>query len=272
LNLYRHLSVGGHGERTAFSSPLSGGRPPKRDRSKHGRKIYEEFQSASDQAVAWLREHRWSGVTLGVGGFYLEFVTREFDPDLFESKTYGIEVVAAIPVESDPRLMRVTLYVPQSARNFFTEKLNAYLDESKDNKDGPANAQAINRIESVAFREPLELLWTDPIEWLPDRTIEVWWEVWIKTDLEHKLIGALRAQNITFKPYYQRFPERYARLVRATGIQIEALLETGAIAELRRGTVTPSAVLGSPRGIQFDAIAELADHSAARECARNLPL
>ncbi|MDE2468612.1 MAG: hypothetical protein KGL35_07685, partial [Bradyrhizobium sp.] len=258
MNLYRHLSVGGRGERTPFTSPRSGGRPPLRDRYDHGQRVYNELTSATDQAITWLKEHRWTGGALGASGFYLEFLTRRFEPELFESKTHGIEVVAAVPVAEDSALMRVTLYVPQEARSFFQDKITAYLDESQDNKEGPANEQVVSRIEAIAFREPLELLWTDPPQWFPrDRDVEVWWEVWIKIDLEGRLIGEMRRKGIRYKPYYLTFPERYARLVRATPVQIEALLETGAIAELRRGTAAPSAVLGSSSGVQFDAIDEL---------------
>lgn len=154
--------------------------------------------------------------------------------------------------------MLVTIFVPESSREFFQTKIDEYLDERNDTKEGPRYADRVNRIEEVSFNDPLEMVWTDDKHLLPERGTLAWWEVWVREELDDNFKYVARQLEIRQKAYYLRFPERTVRFVQAKAEQIERIiLTTGSVAELRRAKDTPSSVLQSSPSRQGEISSEL---------------
>ncbi len=232
-------------------------------RSEHGRKLRSELAEATAAGLEWLKSCDVTGLAQGPTGFYLEFIASKFDPAFFESKKYGIEVVSAKPLEDDSSKMRVTVFIPSAAKRYFQDRLDDYLDESKDKKRGPKNADTFARIDEVRFDSPLRLLWTDPTQLFPSAGTLVWWEVWVREELDHHFTYVARTCGVTVKKERQKFPDRFVHLVHATPEQIDRIAHfTGAIAELRRAKDVPSAVLRASNTVQADVMQRILDRTS----------
>jgi hypothetical protein len=263
LNLFNHIFVPGKGTRTKFRPVSSGGDRPRRLRTEHGGRIREQLARATTdgmewyaQRAAWLKQHDWTGVVYSNAGFYLEIIASKFDPQFFESVSEGIQVVAAMPIESESKQTKVTLFIPAEAHKFFQERIDQYLSEDRDNKDGPAYADTIDRIDEVIFDDPIALLWTDAKRAIPDN--EAWWEIWVRDECNEQFLYAIRRLGLEHKKDYLRFPERQVHYVFAQREDIAKVVRiTSSVAELRRAADTPVAILSKPNAEQADLSSEL---------------
>ena len=74
-----------------------------------------------------------------------------------------------------------TVFVPDGKLLIFFFFFVAYLDESKDKKNGPAHSKLLNAISQIRAAT-IQALWTDSLETLPANDAEhLWWEVWLPT-------------------------------------------------------------------------------------------
>ncbi len=210
------------------------------------------------QRAAWLKQHDWTGVVYASAGFYLEIVASKFDPQFFESVSTGIQVIAAKPDDEDSNRMRVTLFIPADAHDFFKERIDQYLSEEYDTKAGPANADTIDRIDEVIFDDPISMLWTDAHRAIPEGGELAWWEIWVRDERDDQFRHAVRYLSLKHKKEYLRFPERQVHYVYALREDIEKIIRiTSAVAELRRAADTPFAIVSKPNVEQADVSAEL---------------
>jgi hypothetical protein len=242
---FRHLEVPIKGAHEKYRAPNSGSNSdrPARDRIEHAANLTRQFDDAVASATEWLKDRQWIGLAMGEDGFYLEISTSAFDPEVFASKREGIEVVAVVLDPEREGFQLVTVYVPKSAKGFFREKLEEYRTEETETQ-APAQADRVERIDGFRFRDPVELLWTDPGN-PPERGRLAWWEVWVRDEFDHEFRAVSRQLALTRRDYYLPFPERRVYLVQATREQLETLvLNTGSVGELRAAKDRPSAVLG----------------------------
>lgn len=72
------------------------------------------------------------------------------------------------------------LFINDTNRTKFINKLNEYLDPSKDGKEFPRNHSLIDSIESIELADIVSF-WTDKVELIPvDHNEEKWFELWLK--------------------------------------------------------------------------------------------
>ena len=237
-----HLYLRGNGRPERYTSKRRPGahQLPPRDRAGHAETLRMAITGAF-AADHVRRQERDPNVAAGTLGVYLDF---EIPPgsesaiERLEDRRKHIELVAVRqPSETSPAL--ATVFVPDSAADHFSNKVEAYRTEQT-RKGKPKNEALIARIQNVALAV-IQSLFTDDPALLPAAGEQIWWEVWIRKD--HAATFDAVAGRLAIPVQQQRlgFPDREVRLVYGNEITIARLfVNSDAIAELRRAKDTPS--------------------------------
>lgn len=256
-----HLIVPAEGHRQPYRNPVGGGSSglPNRDRYRHAQSIRTQYDRAKDAALAWLKERDWRIATSGPAGIYLEILTAAYVPEAFEDQRHGIEVVAAIPDEERPGVTRVTIFIPKDQVHLFADKIDKYRDANTP-KGKPRFQNFAARVDEFRFEEPLRALWTDQFSQFPTGTEPIWWEIWIRSAFDDDFMATARELEIQVRPGFLAFPNRIVRSVHGTAQDLAQLvLQSGAVAELRRAIDTPARLLQLETERQFDFVESLLD-------------
>jgi hypothetical protein len=177
-----HLHVEGGGQNEPYTSPriVITGLPPARARAAHAALL----KHAVDQAIVQARTQiaaREAGVAEGAPGFYLQFdipAGHQSAIDSLENKPKAIELVAVRPPAEGDATISATVFVPESAADFYDRRIEAYRTER--NKSGkPKNENLIARIDDVRLGAARALL-TDDLALFPAAGVPAWWEVWLR--------------------------------------------------------------------------------------------
>lgn len=263
-----HIYLFGHGNRENFTSPRSGGGSGnilRRDRKRHAQQLEEMLTTA----LATAREriaNRDPEISGGIPGFYLEFELSQSQQAVLDKLEYQgknrIELVAVRPSADNPDLLKATVFVPESQREYHLRKVRKYADEDEDNvqfekdtdgnilldNDGkrieksrrPKNEALVTALEAARVAEASSIYTDDPL-FFPSPGQEVWWEIWLRRDGRPVFDHAAAHLKITMKEHSVTFVEREVVLVRATPEIIGQIIEnTDAIAELRLSRDTPA--------------------------------
>jgi hypothetical protein len=231
-----------------YTSPRSVNAPPPPDRNRieHAAKLELAIGEAITKARQQL-ESRLSEIAVGQPGFYLEFQVTKDDANAFDSlenKTKKIELVAVKPSTDQEDTVKATVFVPESAIEFFEKKVEQYRDEET-TKGKPKNAALITRLENVEIGT-VQSLFTDDPALFPQNGQAIWWEVWLRRGQRGQ-----RGQLEDFQTIAQRldiltkshihFPERTVTLAMANVEKIKQVLQNSdTVAELRIAKETPS--------------------------------
>ncbi|MFZ6765052.1 S8 family peptidase [Pseudoroseomonas sp. WGS1072] len=188
---------------------------------------------------------REEGIATGEPGFYLQFdisIAQGAAVEALESKRNAIELVAVKPPAEGDAMVSATVFVPNSAAEFFLEKIEAYRDEET-RWGKPKHEALIARIETVRLGA-VRSLFTDAAETYPAGGQQVWWEVWLREGRLDDFRQAASRINLELKDHTISFPERDVALALANETAMTRLVtNTDAIAELRRAKDTPSLFL-----------------------------
>ena len=198
----------------------------------------------------------------GLPGFYLQIEVpgdQKSGLDQLSNRQKKIELVAVRePTEGNP-LVTATVFVPQTAENYFQEKVDAFRLENTP-KGRPKNEPLVARIETVRLATSRSLF-TDDDALFPIGGEAVWWEIWLRgghRDVFERMAARL---NLQFKDHAVRFPEREVVLVLASTESIDRLVAySDVVAELRRAKDTPAFFMGLDGGEQR----EWSDEALAR--------
>jgi hypothetical protein len=239
-----HLYLRNHAKSEKYQPKKSGGgniQVPYRDRAKHAAKL----ELAIGQAIVEARqqlESRLSEIAVGQPGFYLEFEVTKDKANAFESlenKTQKIELVSVKTSEQQEDLVQATIFVPESATDFFLKKVEQYRDE--ETKTGkPKNEPLISRLENVEIGT-VQSLFTDDYSLFPQNGQVIWWEVWLRYEQFENFQTISQTLEIPTKSSYLKFPERTVVLAMANVEKMEqVILNSDTIAELRIAKDTPS--------------------------------
>jgi hypothetical protein len=198
-----------------------------------------------DQAIEQARirlADREPGVAEGTPGFYLQFelpIEHQHVVDSLENKKKAIELVAVQPAAVGDETISATVFVPETAADFFDKRIEAYRD--KETRTGkPKNEALIARIDNVHLAAA-RALFTDDIMLFPAAGFPVWWEVWLRDGLLPTFQTVADRLNVVMKPHTISFPEREVVLVRTDLATMERLIQhSDAVAELRLAKDTPS--------------------------------
>jgi len=225
-----------------YTSPRPGSTPPPplRNRREHAAKLERAIGEAITKARQQL-ESRLSEISVGTPGFYLEFeVTKDKANalDNLENKTKKIELVAVKPSPDQKDTVKATVFVPESATDFFEEKVKQYREEET-GKGNPKNAALITRLENVEIGT-VQSLFTDDLALFPRNGQAIWWEVWLRHGQLEDFQTIIQRMGILTKSHID-FPERTVILAMANVEKIEQVLQNSdTVAELRIAKDTPS--------------------------------
>ncbi|MCE2668434.1 MAG: S8 family peptidase [Microcystis sp.] len=229
-------------ESVNYTSPRSVPNPPPPDRNRieHAAKLELAIGEAITKARQQL-ESRLSAIAVGQPGFYLEFQVTKDQANAFENlgdKRKKIELVAVKPSPEQENIVKATVFVPESATEFFENKVEEYRDEET-TKGNPKNAALITRLENVEIGT-VQSLFTDDPALFPQNGQSIWWEVWLRRgQLEDFQTIAQRLDIMT--KFHIHFPERTVTLAMANVEKIQQVLQNSdTVAELRIAKDTPS--------------------------------
>ncbi len=256
-----HLHLEGGGQSEPYTSPrlVITGLPPARARAAHAAHLKQALSAAVEGARELMRT-RDAGVAEGDSGFYLQFdipADHQTALDSLENKPNAIELVAVRPPPEGGDTLSATVFVPETAANFFDERIDAYRD--KNTKGGkPKNEALIARIDDVRLGT-VASLFTDDLTLFPAAGAQAWWEVWVRDGRLDSFQSVAARLNVATKPHTIRFPERDVILALADEATMGRLIQNSdAVAELRLSKDTPTLFLEMPAVDQADWAANLA--------------
>lgn len=262
-----HIFLPAQGEREDFTSPSSGGgsgKVPQRDRKLHAQRL-EEMLLAAVEAAEERIANRDSDISGSTPGFYLELElpkSQQAILDKLENKqgSQHIELVTARESIENSNLIKATVFVPESRRDYYLRKVRAYAEEDQiqyqkdeerkfilddqgnrvEKSRRPKNEALVAALEAARIAEA-ESLYTDDPDIFPNAGQEVWWEVWLRLEGRRIFDRAADRLALAIKEHSVVFPEREVLLVRAVPEAIgQIVANTDAIAELRIARDTPS--------------------------------
>lgn len=228
----QHLRIDQFVDLRPYQRPKRGmnAKDPGRATEQHAETLKQEV-AAAWAAANELIEAR-DGAVAGGAGRYLDFETLAGFPlpDLnWASK--GIRLASA--AQTAEGATGGTIFVPDNARDFLTEKLDEY--RTKRGTRGVPSHQA--RFASIEhFRAArLESLWVDrrPI---PEAEIMIWWECWCWPDRISNVEAKAAAAGVLLGEGRLRFAEREVVFLHGDRARIARIVASSdAVAELRLG-------------------------------------
>lgn len=272
-----HIHLGATGKRESYTSPIQGGtrktRVPYRNRQQHGQALLAQLQAVATQQAALAQEAEAYELE-SMLGIQVEFQSFP-DVDLaVESLADARQHIELLNVTHANGTIHATLFVPEGKLTAIEAKLQAYLEERKDNAGRARDYRGL--IDAIqAFRVAVvEALWTDADDQLPqDANEPFWWEVWLpvrgsRQAVIHDFKLLAEAAGIQVPDPVLEFPECSVMLARGNRTQFASsglLLNT--ISELRRAKETAAFFDELPPAQQF----EWADELLRRLEKRNQP-
>ena len=192
-----HLYLGKNGKPEPYTSknPPPQYPIPQRDRGGHARAIRSALDTAFALAEVRRRE-REPDLALGTPGSYFDFQIQpgsEIAIDLLENRKKSIELVT-VHQGSPTGPMIATVFVPDSAAEYFLKKVEAYRSENTE-KGKPKNEALIARIESIAL-SAIRSIYTDDQTIFPAAGEQIWWEIWIRQGHVDAFNAVLRRLNV----------------------------------------------------------------------------
>ena len=262
-----HIYLPGHGAREDFTSPRSGGGSghlPQRNRAQHAQQL-EQLLAAAVVAAEEQIAARDPEIAGGTPGFYLEFDIPQAQQSVLDKLENRrgqeqIELVATKQSPENPAMVKATVFVPESKREYYLGKVRAYAAEDNvryiKDEDGndlldenggrieksrrPKNEALIASIEFARLAEAASLYTDDP-GLFPSAGRVIWWEVWLRPEGRAVFEHAADRLRVPVREHVVSFAERDVILARAAPDAIGTIVSnTDAIAELRLARDTPA--------------------------------
>lgn len=201
------------------------------DRTKHGRRLRGEYQSALVRGPDEPETH----------GTYISFISfpgLELALKSLDVRRTGEQPELVVVRETDSAngtIQIATVYVPDGKKEYFLRRLAAYAETAENSK--AANAALIEGIQSIR-RATIRELWTDPDDLFPSDPSEVrWWEVWLRKqdgNEQQRFTTFTTQRGLRTSNHYLGFSDRTVILLKATADQLaEAFKSLDDMAELR---------------------------------------
>ncbi len=159
-----------------------------------------------------------------------------------EDRTKKIELVAVHQIPEQEGIVAATVFVPESAIDYFLQKVEKYRDEDTE-KGKPKNEALVSRLETVQIGT-VNSLFTDDPDLFPKDGQEAWWEVWLRKERRNVFDQVTQRLDIRTKPHTITFPEREIVLVMSNIESMARIIKNSdAVAELRIAKDIPSIFL-----------------------------
>jgi hypothetical protein len=240
-----HIYLPDHGDREAFTSPMSGGGPasvPPRNRAQHAANLERALTLALAAADVQIAQ-RDANIAGGTQGFYLEFELPSSQDGLLDRLEdrrgkQHIELVSVHPAQTGEKIA-ATVFVPAAKRDSFLRKVEAYRTQQT-SVGRPQNEPLVASVDSVRLAQARSL-YTDAPDLFPGAGQNTWWEVWLRPETRAVFEHAAQRLNVVLRPHIVSFAERDVLLALATPETIGRIItNTDAVAELRLARDTPA--------------------------------
>lgn len=206
--------------------------PNRFNRRSHGEYLQKQFNLAWSKAEnSTVAKKAISASTRN--GAYLEIKGKEGYELITKSLEDTRQKIRLLNVRSEDGVVKATVFIPNSKKNFFLKKINSYVNT--ENKE-----IVIATIEDI--KEALvDSLWIGNRDSMPKES-SVWCEIWLrssKDENEKNIIDEFfeicRNENIEYRKHKISFPERLIVGVKANITELTSLLlASSRIAEIRK--------------------------------------
>ncbi|MCL7763929.1 S8 family peptidase [Polaribacter sp. Z014] len=207
-----------------------------RDRSRHGLKLKNSFNSAVTDFTGGNEEYEF---------VYIEFESAlnfELAFDSFEDAKGNYRLAsckAKFFTDADGNeqiVYKIAVYLNKKAVSNFLNKVEKYLTEETI-IEKPKNQNLIANIENIRAAT-LESFWQEPEIDFPSSDVSVWWEVWFSgsnKEVVEETLNTLSTDTILTNNRLLVFPENIVGLIKATPEELgESLLYVDNLAEIRK--------------------------------------
>lgn len=233
------------GDSQNYSSPSRGGSQkslPPRNRIEHAETLQQAFEKALEdyQQQKLLREPE---LAIGKPGIYLEFQLPKNELEAvekLENKPKQIELLAVRSSDdADNKTVSATVFVPETALDFFFSKIEAYRNEETETGK-PKNEPLIARLDDINLGT-VRALFTDNLALFPSESQKVWWEVWLRHGCRESFQQIAQILDIRITGHSIVFPDREVVLTLTSVTDLSRIIKNnGLIAELRLAKDSPS--------------------------------
>lgn len=230
---YKHIIVNGRTDSLPYSTH-GGGDFPKRNipnRKEHGRRIKHLFENAIDS-------YQYDNDDF----VYVEFesaINFELDLDKFQNKDNDLRLASCkkISLDFEDHFFRVAVFLNKKAVSNFLKKLNEYINEDT-TKGNPKHQSLVANIENIKAAT-LKSFWYDFEALFPAVNESAWWELWIERTNEETTINEDLKKALTDADIQQNnrtlvFPDHLVTLIKGSANDLEVLLHSDQLAELRK--------------------------------------
>jgi hypothetical protein len=238
-----HIHLLNNGKPEVYTYPRGGGGGssfPYRNRKKHADFLWSAYEKALDEFESSLLKNE--ELTTKEQGIYVEFqVDREQKEALekLENSPKKIELVA-VKESEDEDVFSATVFIPEKAKDFFSDKIKAYRDEDTPKKGNPKNEALVACLENIKL-STVRTIFTDDINSFPDNDQIVWWEVWLRRDRKDDFLSVTEQLEIRTQEHIITFPDREVILALCNVAKLsQIIINTSSIAELRLAKDNPS--------------------------------
>src|SRR5690554_4849668 len=232
---FKHIILNGRTNALPYST-YGGGDFPKRNienRKEHGRRIKSLFENAIDNF-----KEKYDNQDF----VYVEFesaINFELDLDKFQNKDNDLRLASCkkISLDFENHFFRVAVFLNKKAVSNFLKKLNEYID--KDTPAGnPKHQSLVANIEKIKAAT-LKSFWYDLEALFPAANESTWWELWIErtnheTTIDEQLKKELTDAGIQQNNRTLVFPDHLVTLIKGSANDLEVLLYSDQLAELRK--------------------------------------
>ncbi len=276
LFLRNHIVVNGRTLSLPYTSPNIGRSKveprPIGDRQLHGTNIRDQFQRAVDDF----------GEEYDSDSVYIVFkspIDVLLDIDKFDKGKFRLASYRKISVTSLDESIHVyyeaTVYLNRKAVSAFLRKVEEYLDKTTPltyDKKGvlkgggqPYNNSLIANIEEIRAAT-LQSFWQEPELSFPTTDETIWWELWLarerKDNIDDPIVDVRpiwAEAGIQIGNQFLQFPEHWVYLVRCTRQQLETVLYSDRLSEIRKPRDIADFFTGLEKAEQAEWVADLAE-------------
>ena len=205
------------------------------DREAHAQMLLRQLRASQDEASHNVAR-RADILPESQNGIYLTIEGRPQEPLLtkkLERKKGNIELLA---VKQEADRTTATVFVPETARGFFTKTIEDYRirNEPRALQPEAKNRRLIDGIGDIRLAA-LRDLWIDDPDMFPEPRAAVDWEVWLRPTATDRFRVAAMEAGIVFGSHPLVFPEDVALFVVASAEALASLNElTLSISRLAR--------------------------------------
>jgi len=249
-----HILLNKGPEKNKYVNPRTGrsGQIKEQDRIQHGMHLKKQLRDS----IAGI-ESEISKNKISRDGIYLEFIGEKN----YELPIKSLENRRSKTQENNIRLLNTreendstlaTVYVPNIKKDYFLNKINAYIKENTIN-DLPKNRRLINNIKDIRMGIYLESFLSDyGIDF--SETEPIWLEAWLSSKdeiVKNRFNKLLEEQKIKSDDSFLDFPERSIKLIYTDKKTLSKLiLLSDDLAELRKAKILATFWVGKSNLVQ----------------------